>query len=133
MIREEIKNLYYVFTFSLKTFKASLCSSEKHIIINRQLALKVFKLDKHLRQHGLLKIKCFRATPSNDFIFNNPIAIGLYVLQKIFNVVWHQLKSKQNFVDYYFLWFISLILLIILFGPISFEKFIPACNFRMHK
>ena len=72
----------------LKTFKASLYSSEKHIIfnnvllMNRRLALKVFKLDKHLWQCGLLKIKCSRAAPSNDFIFNNPLAIGLYLLQK---------------------------------------------------
>ena len=50
--------------------------------MNRPLALQVIKFDKHLWQRGLLKIKCSRAAPSNDFIFNNPLAIGLYVIVK---------------------------------------------------
>ena len=92
-----------VFSVFLKTFKASLYSSEKHIIfnnvllMNRWLALKIFKLDKHLWQCGLLKIKCSRAVPSNNFIFNNPLAIGLYLLRRTqWNRLWEILITVMN-------------------------------------
>ena len=82
----KISLTFLVALLLIKTFKASLYSSEKHFIfnnvllMNRQLALKVNIIDKDLWQWGLLKIKCSRAMPSNNFIFNNPLAIGLYLL-----------------------------------------------------
>ena len=44
---------------------------------------KVIIIDNDLWQHGLSKIMCSWAAPSNDIIFDNPLAIGLYPLHKL--------------------------------------------------
>ena len=76
-----------VFTI-LKTFKASLYSSEKHflfnnvLLMNRWLALKVFKIDKETSGLMIIKKKALCPDGHSVFIFNNHQAIGLYLLHK---------------------------------------------------
>ena len=49
---------------------------------------KVIIIDNDLWQRGLSKIMCSRAAPSNDIIFDNPLAIGLYPLHNVFKCMY---------------------------------------------
>ena len=78
------------FIVAIKTFKASLYSSEKHFIfnnvllMNRWLALKVFIIDKETSDLVIIKNKSLVPWRALGFIFNNHQAIGLYLLLTIF-------------------------------------------------
>ena len=50
--------------------------------MNRWLAFKVFIIDKETSGKWIIKNKALTGT--RDFIFNNPLAIGLYLLQKCY-------------------------------------------------
>ena len=73
----------------LKTFKASLYSSEKHFIfnnvllMNRWLTLRVFIKDKETSGLVIIKNKSLVPWRALSFIFNNHQAIGLYLLHNI--------------------------------------------------
>ena len=82
----EICNTY---SEKIKTFKASLYSSEKHFIfdnvllMNRRLALKVFIIDKETSGLVIIKNKSLVPWRALGFIFNNHQAIGLYLLHNL--------------------------------------------------
>ena len=72
-----------MFYFGLKTFKASLYSSEKHflfdnvLLMNRRLALKVFKIVKETSVSCIINFKAYLVLRTRCFQIDNAFHIGL--------------------------------------------------------